>query len=285
MTHYKINEVTPEKTDITFYGVPYADADRTGHWSVWGISLLFQANRSVGMVNSFMMMDNLRTKNVGHVILKQTLDMSPMLYRYTYKTHIKLRFIMRLKEVGNSSVIFDTSLFDGDTDTLLGRNLLKFVQIDHTTRRPLPFPDWFQEKFSHLPFTGTITEMNKSVLPETPETCFRWKVIIRYSDLDKNFHSNQASYIKLCMDCATKALVAGYLRHYKDDMCWYNVEQISINYIGESFVDDELVICVWQDQEQVSKVFFSVLRKNKRIMFAEFKFGLEQLRLFLPQKL
>jgi hypothetical protein len=30
MTHYTINEVTAERSDITFHGVPYADADRTG---------------------------------------------------------------------------------------------------------------------------------------------------------------------------------------------------------------------------------------------------------------
>lgn len=257
----------------------------SGHWSVWGISLLFQANRSVGMVNSFMDMDDLRTRNVGHVILKQTLDFSPILYRYTYKTRIKLRFVMELKEVGKSSVVFDTCLYDGDTGTRLGRNLLKFVQINTQTRRPQPFPDWFQTKFSHLRVTGRITELNKSILPETPDNCYKWPVIVRYSDLDKNFHSNQATYIKLCMDCATKASNAGYFRHFKNDMCWFNVEKIAINYIGESLADDELVICVWQDEKEETKIYFSVLKEKKRIMFAEFNFGLEKLRLFIPQKL
>lgn len=87
------------------------------------------------------------------------------------------------------------------------------------------------------------------------------------------------------MDSATKASNSGYFRHFKNDMCWFNVEKIAINYIGESWADDELVICVWQDEKEETKIYFSVLKEKKRIMFAEFNFGLEKLRLFVPQKL
>lgn len=83
-----------------------------------------------------------------------------------------------MKEVGKSSVVFDTCLYDGDTGTRLGRNLLKFVQINTQTRRPQPFPDWFHTKFAHLPVTGRITELNKSILPETPDNCFNGQLLL-----------------------------------------------------------------------------------------------------------
>lgn len=287
MTHYTINEVTSEKSDITFHGIPYADADRTGHWSIWAISLLFQANRAVGMTNSFMYMDKLRIKNVGHVITKQILDINPLVYRYTYKTPIKLRFLMEMKEVGNSSIIFGTALYDEETGIKLAQNLLKFVQINTETRKSLPFPSWFQTSLSHLKMTGNskFTSLNRTTLPETPENYFQWKVIVRYSDLDRNMHSNQATYLKLFMDCATKAAKSGYYRHFKTDMCWFNVEHVAINYIGESFVDDELEIYTWQDNSDDSKIFFSCCKDKKRITFAEFKYGLERTKLLSSPKL
>ncbi|XP_076075913.1 uncharacterized protein LOC143046695 [Mytilus galloprovincialis] len=285
MTHYTINEVTPEKSDVTFRGIPYADADRTGHWSIWAISLLFQANRAVSMTNSFMHMNILRIKNVGHVITKQILDINPLLYRYTYKTPIKLRFKMEMKEIGNSSIIFSTRLYDEETGLKLGQNVLKFVQINTETRKSLPFPAWFQTSLSHLKMNGKYTSLNRATLSETPENCFRWKVIVRYSDLDKNMHSNQATYLKLFMDCSTKAAISGYYRHFKTDMCWFNVEHVAINYIGESFVDDELEVHTWQDNSDDSKIFFSCCKDKKRITFAEFRYGLERTKLLSSPKL
>ena len=285
MTHYTINKVTSEKSDVTFCGIPYADADRTGHWSIWAISLLFQANRSVSMTNSFMHMNKLRIKNVAHVITKQILDINPLLYRYTYKTPIKLRFKMEMKEIGNSSIIFSTCLYDEETGLKLGQNVLKFVQINTDTRKSLPFPAWFQTSLSHLKMTGKYTSLNRATLSETPENCFRWKVIVRYSDLDKNMHSNQATYLKLFMDCSTKAATSGYYRHFKTDMCWFNVEHVAINYIGESFVDDELEVHTWQDNSDDSKIFFSCCKDKKRITFAEFRYGLERTKLLSSPKL
>lgn len=230
-------------------------------------------------------MDVLRQRNVGHVIIKQTMELKPILYRYTYKTPIRLRYILELMDVGKSSVIFHCNLYDADTGTWLGKNDLKFVQINTKTRRPLPFPDWFQKEFAHLSVSGKFLHLQRSILPETPESCFRWDVDLRHSDLDKNYHANQATYIKLCMDCATRAAKAGYFRFYKDDMCLFNVDRFTITYNGESFVNDKLELCCWQDEEDESKIFFSFIKNRKQIVFAEFVFGRERFNLLPPPKL
>lgn len=237
------------------------------------------------MVDSFMHMDVLRQKNVGHVIIKQVMELKPIVYRYTYKTPIRLRYIQELKDVGKSSAIFHCNLYDADTGTWLGKNDLKFVQINTKTRRSLPFPDWFQREFSDLSVYGKFEDFNRTPIPETPVDCYKWTTELRHSDYDKNYHANQATYVKLCMDCATKASLAGYFRFYKEDMCLFNVNRFVITYNGESFVDEKLEICCWQDTEDECKIMFSFLKNKKQIVFAEFIFGRERFNVLTSPKL
>jgi hypothetical protein len=44
-------------------------------------------------------------------------------------------------------------------------------------------------------------------------------------------------------------------------LCWVgNFLDISIDYLGESFAGDELIIVMWQDHKDVSRLSFSIYK-------------------------
>ena len=61
------------------------------------------------------------------------------------------------------------------------------------------------------------------------------RTIVRFIDMNSNFHENQSVYIKFCFDCATTASLSANLVHLTGDINGYPVLDIGIDYLGESF--------------------------------------------------
>ena len=102
--------------------------------------------------------------------------------------------------------------------------------------------------------------------------------------MDSNFHANQSVYIKFCFACAVTASLGGSLVHFTGDINAYPVLDISIDYLRESFAGDELIVVMWQDHKDVSKLSLSIykIKDKKQLTYAICHLGLNQLKVWNP---
>ena len=257
----------------------------TGRWTVWNISLFLDgAEDMAGKLGSFMDTTSLKPHNSSYVQIKQVLRINPEIYKFHFLSDASFKITKQLCEPGRTTNSSVTKMEDIKSGNLLVEKCLKFGLIDNATRKPIPHPDWFVKKYSHLYGSGSPAELLRQTIPEPPKECFQWRTIVRFSDMDSNFHANQSVYVKFCFDCATTASLSGKLVHFTGDINSYPVLDISIDYLGESFAGDELIVVMWQDHKDVSKLSFTIYKTKdrKQLTYVVCHLGLNQLKVWNP---
>lgn len=257
----------------------------TGRWTVWNISLFLDgAEEMAGKVGSFMDTISLKPDNSSMVLIKQVIMINPEIYKFHFLSDASFKFTQQLCEPGRTTNTTVTKMFDIKSGNLLVERCVKNGLIDNDTRKPVPHPDWFVKKYSHLYGSGSPSELLRQTIPEPPKDCFQWRTIVRSSDMDTNFHANQSVYVKFCFDCATTASLSEKLVHFTGDINGYPVLDISIDYLRESFAGDELIVVMWQDHNDVSKLSFSIYKTKdkKQLTYVVCHLGLDQLKLWNP---
>lgn len=270
MTHYEINHATGSSASVSFFGIPYADFDRTGHWAIWYVSKMFEAARILALYNGFIDFTKIDGREAALVIVKQQLKLIPKLHEKGMNVKFTMLFDLRLVEVGKTSVQFVVEFKDGNTREVYGENLIKMVRMSRKTRRPVTFPEWFYEKYdSYRNSYGSTQALPRDALPKIPDNAFKFDLIPRHSDSDRNNHVNQSSYIKFCMDAATHASLSGHYVHFNEDMCLYAPLLWTISYVGECRANDELSIYTWQSESSSPEhIEFSILLNDRLIFHA-----------------
>lgn len=269
MSNYEIHSASRSSACLSFYGIPYADFDRTGHWAVWCISKMFEASRALALYNGFLDLAKIHHQDATLVIVRQQIKLNPKTHQIRLKSQSHLLFDMKLLEVGEKSLTYMTELKDGSTKETLGETLLKFVRISRKTRRSISFPEWFIKSLETHESPQKQQFRSKTALPEIPDNAFKFLVVPNYSDMDRNNHVNQSSYIKFCMDAATHASLSGHYVHFNDDMCLYAPLLWTISYVGESRANDELSIYTWQNESlSPEHIEFSILLNDRLIFHA-----------------
>ncbi|XP_033733113.1 uncharacterized protein LOC117322359 [Pecten maximus] len=274
MAQYVINQMDTFHGDVSFIGIPYEAFERTGHWSLWGVVRMFEAARLIGLYNGLFYYKSMEGKGIGLVVITQAVRLSPDLHRdYSLFKTLKQRYVLDIVEVGRRSFSFVTRLTNEETGQFLGEILLKYVLIDRSTRKSIPLPEAFLEKYSK--HTKKEIKFRKLSIPSCPDmgkNVFKLKVLPLHSDTDRNNHVNQSGYFRFCIDCATDAALAGNYRHFTSDMCWYPVLEMNVYHANESLVNEELVVNTWQDNEDFRLIFFIIKRKDTVLFKASFLF-------------
>ena len=110
------------------------------------------------------------------------------------------------------------------------------------------------------------------VIP-VPVRHFRWRMRVAHSDTDVNQHVNQAMYCRYCTDAAASATHHGHLHYFRGDFYNYRVKQIDVLYQGEAFPDDELDVCVWEDENLANTLHFQILKGTSHVTFCTMLFN------------
>jgi acyl-CoA thioesterase FadM len=273
--------------------VPVPDEDRiifmyhmvTGRWTVWNISLFLDGAEDMAEKGgSFMDATSLKPDNSSYVLIKQVIRINPEIYKFHFLSDASFKITRKLCEPGRTTNNTVTKMFDIKSGNLLVERCAKIGLIDNVTRKPVPHPDWFVKKYSYLYGSESPPELLRQTIPDPPKNCFQWRTIVRFSDMDSNFHANQSVYVKFCFDCSTTASLSGNLAHFTGDINSYSLFDISIDYLGESFAGDELIIVMWQDHKDVSKLSFSIYKTKdkKQLTYVVCHLGLDQLIVWNP---
>lgn len=280
MAKYIVNKVDKGYAEITVTGIPYHFDDRTGKLSIWNVTVLFEGVHDfLEKRESFMDFHQFKSDDISFVIVKHVWKINPEFFHYNFPNDVRFDFIKKLFAFGRTSYTIYTKVTQ--SGKVLAENFMKVVRIDNKSRRPVVNPSWFVDKYSKFKATDIPVELSKSLeIMEPPNDCYKMIVTVRYSDLDSNLHTNQSVYIKFCFDCATMASERGQLRHFTGDISWFPVIYMSVDYLGESFVGDEILVVLWQDFNDISTLFFSIYNATdkRKLSNVVCKLGLKSLK-------
>ena len=65
------------------------------------------------------------------------------------------------------------------------------------------------------------------------------------------------------MDAGSYAAVGGHLTAFRQELVFYDVAKVSLLFLGEAVIGDELRVACWQDAENVGLLNFEVLNASK----------------------
>ncbi|XP_063419706.1 uncharacterized protein LOC134704853 [Mytilus trossulus] len=263
-------------TEVLAYGIPFNYDDRSGNWTPWNLSNFLDGAELQG-AETLVFMDCKRWNNENKlcVRLRQVMVINPEVFKYNHMTRTKLQITKTFEKVGTTSLIFRTKLKDVNTGTILVDRYMMEVGINTSSRRPEKHSDWFIQKYSGLKDTE-VPLMTKSEIPTPPLNCFTQTLVVRYSDLDCSYHTNQSVYIKICHDCAAAACNSKQLLPFESDIGLYSIRFIDVRYLGETLAEDKLSINVWQDDADKATLNFVIYKDERKVNYTVMKLDLQK---------
>ena len=203
------------------------------------------------------------------VVSAQTVKFSPIFYK---KASLDLPMTLTTVpgRVGKTSLTVFGQVYEDKTGDVFMEIERQFAFMNGKTGEPTNMPKTLRSLFTK--YGQTDLPPFRILVPGKPESTFGYSCKVPHSDSDMLYHTNQAMYIKYCMDCAASAQQAGFLTHFQDDLFATPVSHVSALYRSESFMDDVLQINMWQDQESPEALHFQVQKENKDIVFSTISF-------------
>ncbi|RUS90068.1 hypothetical protein EGW08_002181 [Elysia chlorotica] len=258
-----------------FPGISYDDFDRGGRISPWKICRMFEAGRAIPFIlGDFLDRSRLTSDKAGLFVLGGEYYFDSCLWDATRKYNFfPYKVTLEVINVGQSSLTFRQVLINKLDNKELATFYMKMVLVDLHTKRPIARPQWHQEKFRHL--QGSQDDRVKVLLNAklaVPEGAFQAETLVVPSDTDFNGHTNQASYVRFCLDAAEAANKAGFLQYVDGDICRYPILKISISYKGETTSGDRLFTSVWQDDLSPQVLNFATYRAEKLVLVVSITF-------------
>lgn len=261
--------------EVVFHGIPFADFDRTGHWSTWSLLKMFEGSLLLSASLS-PILTTATSKDEEYIILRQHCKISPQFYEdINIHTHFNPRIMFWCHEVGKTSLNMKVNLLSLDSDHVYATNIRKAVNFNMKTKKAVPNNTFYLEQAERI--NSLRPSFKWLTFPkELPTKRFTVKKRPLYSDTDYMNHVNNASYVKFCLDCCACAAQAKFYIHFEADFI-YPVLDVDIQYLGESYANDDLEISTWQSTVNISDIYCIIRRKNKIIVKSFFRFALTKL--------
>ncbi|KAI8767403.1 hypothetical protein BgiMline_026392 [Biomphalaria glabrata] len=175
-----------------------------------------------------------------------------------------------LAYVGNSSMASITSFYNsGDTSEPLWSQVNQVVCVDKVTRKPIPFPDWYKDKYKEK----CCMDKGLIIKPfQRPTKTYCMPVVVRWSDTDGYNHTNFASYVHWVVNAIHASLSEQSAEVAKDEssssampliskeIITNGLKDIQICYLSESLENQSLDVHIWQQDQENHKVYAAIER-------------------------
>ncbi|CAL1547718.1 unnamed protein product [Lymnaea stagnalis] len=246
------------KAESYFPGIAYDDYDREGGISPWKICRMFEAGRVVPFLQgNFLDYLNLCSKNFGIFVLGGDYYFDSCLWEVTRRYHyFPYKISIELINVGQTSMTIREVL----TNLLDNKEIATFygtvVYVDKLAKRSQPLPYWHRTKYQGAASSEKV-QLDSSVT-KAPDKAFKVKTLIAASDTDLNGHTNQASYVRFCLDAAEAARRANHLKLLTRDICRYPILKLSTSYRRETLAGEAITTSVWQDDTTPTVIHFAL---------------------------
>ena len=135
------------------------------------------------------------------------------------------------------------------------------VLVDGKSRKPMPFPSWWQEKFSY------INCAPKEPLDRWPSSVnlvmiVKEDYLVLYEDIDTNVHTNYSTYVKFCYDSIYKGVCDAKFRMLKSEHLTRGCKSMTMTFHGETNYRDLLTVELFEDSARFGGVFCYVRKAN-----------------------
>jgi acyl-CoA thioesterase FadM len=227
---------------------------------------------SKGLKGYNFFLDSLRITGVIVFVVGQ-------LFTFTQEAHYlckrsqfgHLKFLLHWSHAGKTSYTTNVDWFDTNNQKI-GSFLTKHIAADAETRRPVALSDdFFQNIQAHFATIHPRT-IEKVPLPIIPDKAYSLNVRALYSDCDDNNHVNQATYLKWCSDAASAGAIAGHFSIFKKHIELYPLKSMELYYSGEGYLNDELVVNVWECPHVNSSLAFAIVKERSIIFHMNMSF-------------
>lgn len=169
--------------------------------------------------------------------------------------------------IGNSSLNSITSVITSAGIELMS-NVNQVVSIDKSSRRPLPLPDWWKQKYAESAKSCPPLKFSKI---EKPENIPFYDYKVARSDLDGNNHANWSVYVKFALDAMYHFSKTGYLASMPN-FDEFSVNRMELMYSGESFDDDVLKVYAWEDHSSPFTAIVHIYKEDSFLFQGRFLF-------------
>ena len=179
------------------------------------------------------------------------------------------RFEAWVSGLGKSSFSVCQNMYDHNSGQKLYSATSVMVFSDWQTRKASKLPNWFVSRAEE--YLKTINPVMNHVIEKSsdihiPKDSFSYEIKALQSDCDQNNHVNQAAYIKWCSNVGALAVDAEIYKSFKKDIRLYALEELHVQYIGETFMDETVVVYTWENTNERNAAHF-VMKKEETIIF------------------
>lgn len=185
-----------------------------------------------------------------------------------------------LVEIGNSTFTIHQQLFDNlsGSSEIFAECLTRVVHVNLKTKQHEALNPEVIDRYSDLYRKTSAIWHVKNIFSDDVKKMPSYTMSVRvpYSDIDFMQRMSHASYCKYYTDCATNAIDAGVYRHFEQDICWYPILEVDIEYRDGLAAGEMFEVQTWQDDENLQHLFFETRSKGEVINRASFVMGLEK---------
>ena len=207
------------------------------------------------------------------VISAQVIKVYPAFYK-----KVALNFPMTLLtypgRLGKKSATLITRLSEASTEEVLSKTECQFVLFNIASGKTVPIPQTITDAFLDYGVKGQPSL--RVPIPKRPKEVFDYDVRVAHSDTGFLYHTNHTMYTKYCMDCASFAQHAGFLRQLKEDVFSMQARELTMFYHSQTFPGDQLCVSVWQDEEDRETLHFQVHKGSESVLSSTICFHSDQ---------
>ena len=152
-------------------------------------------------------------------------EFSP-LFTKSYSKGCPLDVKVNVLGVGRSSCTIGTEIYKHGSDECLIADRIKFVLIDHSSRKPVNIPQWFLDKCNENNIL--IGKYNFHIPPfNKPQTTFVHHIKVMFVDTDNNLHTTFSAYGRYALNALHYAV---YLKNLNlNDQCNINESSLPLS--------------------------------------------------------
>ena len=124
---------------------------------------------------------------------------------------------------------------------------------------------------NHFPEKPTSSDLYESshdcfqqariMLENAPETAITTERRVQFSNFDLNYHMKSSAYTSWCLDAAADAVSSKKLRNFTEDIAEYRLKKMELFIMSEVFVNDTIIIKVWECDKAENTLLFRMLKK------------------------
>ena len=164
-----------------------------------------------------------------------------------------------LDNVGKSSKRSTLSLHHTDVEMAYVECILTSVLVSQETKKAVPFPEWWVDKFKHL---CKNDKQEKLFIPtEGLRNHCHSKALVNLSDIDVYKHTNTASCLKYFYESIYRHILSKGYTNISQNHFESGVKSVTLEYTGQSVVHDELDVTTWEDEIE-ENVVYGKIEKN-----------------------